>query len=377
MATEHYSLPFSIAIEAAGFLLVAGSALCHELGHALAARSCSVLVRRFVFGKGPLLLQWRWGITDIEWRLYPFTGYVLTYPILRSRKLARMIVTAGGAATNLAIAGTIYALVGPALLAHAKTTIVLLAQITVVMQLIYAVLTLAPRHHRTTSGPVTMSDGMSLWRHATEPKPDLAAALAQYLARLQEYAPVEPAEALRSSAAPTIMVWLVAAAGADPAKTAPAWDQVERLRISGRLSEVEEMAVLDARLTAALTACEDTPVEQLDTWSERLIALNPTAAAAIETRAAVLIQLGQHAAGKRMLAPLEPAKSVYGSVLRLLFLAQAEHGLGNDGEARTSLAAAHKLADASPFSPWPRPLFARTDGLLAQPPETAARSMLR
>jgi len=370
MATEHYPLSFSIAIEAAGFLLVAASALCHELGHAIAARCCSLLVRRFVFGSGPLVLQWRWGITDIEWRLKPFTGYVLSYPIRRSRKQARMILMAGGAATNLAIAGTIYALVGPPLLDHAKSTIVLLAQIAVVTQLIYAALTLAPRHYRRTSGPVAMSDGMALWQLFLQPKPDLAETMTRYLAHLREYAAVEAAHALRSPTAPTVMVWLAAAAGTDHSQTALAWDQVERLGISGRLSVAEEMAVLDARLTAALASCDETAIEQLDAWSQRLTTLSPTAAAAIETRVAVLIQLGQYDEGKRMLGPLEPARSPYGSVLRLLFLAQAEHGLGNIADARTCLTAAHKIADGSPFSPWPRPLFARIDALLA--PEAAA-----
>lgn len=371
MAIEHPSLPFSIGIEAAGFLVAACSALCHELGHAIAARACSILIRRFVFGGGRLLLAWRWGITDFELRLFPFTGYILTYPILPSRKRARMILSAGGPATNLAIAGVVLALIGPALLTRSGSAVILLAQITVAMQLLYAVLTLAPRQYGGR-GLVRMSDGMMLWRIASEPKPDMAAIAADYLARLRAYGPNEDSPAVRSPTAATVMCWL-----ARPGRAADRTlhdlheEQVERLRSRGKLSVAEEMIVLDDRLTVALVTCDETPPEQLDEGSRRLVALGPNVGAARETRAAVLIQLGRHDEGKRMLEPLTPTEGAYAAVLRLLFLAQAEHGLGNLATARAHLAEAHAITNRSPFSPWPRPLMARIDALLAGTPEAA------
>jgi hypothetical protein len=377
MAIEHHSLPFSIGIEAAGFLLAASAALCHELGHAIAARACSILIRRFVFGAGRLLLHWRWGITDFELRLFPFTGYVLTYPILPSRKRARMILSGGGAVTNLAIAGVILALIGPALLTRSGSAVILLAQITVTMQLIYAVLTLAPREYGGR-GPVRMSDGLTLWRIAAEPKPDMAAITAGYLARLRAYGPIEDSQAMRSPTAATVIRWLARPdRAADRALHDLHEEQVERLRSRGMLSVAEEMIVLDGRLTVALATCDETPPQQLDEASRRLVALGPSSGAALETRASVLIQLGEYDEGKRMLEQLTPTESAYAAVLRLLFLAQAEHGLGNPATARARLAEAHEITNRSPFSAWPRPLIARIDALLAgMPAEAATRTIV-
>lgn len=216
---------------------------------------------------------------------------------------------------------------------------------------------------------------MRLWRAAREPKPDMTTIAAGYLARLRGYGPIEDGQALRSPTAATVMHWL---ARPDPATDRALHDlqeeQVERLRSRGRLSAVEEMAVLDVKLTIALATGDETPPEQLDEMSRRLAALGPDTGAALETRASVLIRLGRHDEGKRMLEQATPSGGDYAAVLRLLFLALAEHGLGDPATARAHLAEAHKIVNRGPFSRWPRPLIARVEALLAETAEDAAET---
>jgi hypothetical protein len=64
------------------------------------------------------------------------------------------------------------------------------------------------------------------------------------------------------------------------------------------LSREEEMLVLDTLLTYGL-ACGDTELRpHLDEWSLRASELGPEIATLIGTRGAVLVELGQFAAGR-------------------------------------------------------------------------------
>ena len=87
----------------------------------------------------------------------------------------------------------------------------------------------------------------------------------------------------------------------------------------------------------------------LDLWSQRALRLGPKVKTLIASRGAVLIELGRHREGKALLETVAFADgvSLADSLLNRIFLARAEHALGNAAAAGRLLAEARAIARAS------------------------------
>lgn len=112
----------------------------------------------------------------------------------------------------------------------------------------------------------------------------------------------------------------------------------------------EEMLVLDMLVTDGLVEGDPELRPHLDEWSSRAISLGPTISTLVGSRGAVLAQLGRYAEAKTLLdrAASAPDPSATDRFLNSLFLARAEHGLGNIDVARTLMARARELIVPTP-----------------------------
>ena len=133
----------------------------------------------------------------------------------------------------------------------------------------------------------------------------------------------------------------------------------------GELRGQEEMLVLDALLTYGLVCDDPTLRPKLDEWSLRALALGPHVSTLLSTRGAVLISLGRYEEGKALLSSLPragddaPFDNVFDTLMNQVYLARAEHALGNKAVAKAFVAAAHATAKVIACSPAVKLLMAR------------------
>jgi hypothetical protein len=102
-----------------------------------------------------------------------------------------------------------------------------------------------------------------------------------------------------------------------------------------RLLPEEEMRILDALLTDGLIFADPTLRPMLDQWSLRAVQLGPEIKTLAGTRGAVLVELGRYQEGKALLEPLARADTTppFDTLMTEIFLAHAEHALGDAGAA--------------------------------------------
>jgi len=88
---------------------------------------------------------------------------------------------------------------------------------------------------------------------------------------------------------------------------------------------------------------------ELDLWSQRALRLGPKVKTLIASRGAVLIELGRYHEGKALLETVAFAEGapLTDSLLNRIFLARAEHALGNAAAAGRLLAEARAIARSS------------------------------
>jgi predicted Zn-dependent protease len=137
----------------------------------------------------------------------------------------------------------------------------------------------------------------------------------------------------------------------------------------GELSREEEMLVLDSLASDALTFGDADLRSHLDEWSQRALQRGPEVPAFLCTRGAVLVALGRHQDGKALLTSLQGAGRLQplDSLISKVFLARAEHALGNTAAARRLADEARTMATAEPVSPAVAPLLAQLEAELAAP----------
>jgi hypothetical protein len=342
---------------------------CHEIGHVLSGRAMSLPIRRCEIGQGRVLLRWRWFGIPFELRQRSPGGCTHGYPILRVRKLSLILFVIGGVLGNLVLLASVMALDAAGVLSRigfdGRYFFLLLAA----WQAISVVTNLLPLPPRPPRRPIG-SDGWQLLKLLPLPRQQVTELGKSYLASLRNYTPSAAESAIDSAEAPFIVSWQ---SRPHPSVDRDAYDELEhrldRLLEAGALSPAEEMLVLDGRLTAGVISSDLYPLARLDEWSRRLVELGPTIEASIETRASVLIQLGRHAEGREMLDRLGVGSQNYVGVLRRLFLAQAEHGLGNLAVARQLLADAQHIADALQVTQAVHPLTTRLAVQIAEDDE--------
>ena len=68
-------LSWSVALYCLGLVV---ASVAHEGGHLLCARICSIPIGLIVIGRGPVLMRGRVGKAQLELRLFPLGGLVIT-----------------------------------------------------------------------------------------------------------------------------------------------------------------------------------------------------------------------------------------------------------------------------------------------------------
>jgi hypothetical protein len=344
-------LASSIALLSAGF--IAGwfaGVICHETGHVLGATAAGFPVYRVSFGVGPVLLRRRLNETWFELRLHLWNGIVLVDPGLSFRKYASMLFVAGGVLGNLTLL-TVLALV------LAAVPVTLPVQDTLVgvaiAQLSMMAGTLVPSRCKL-QGVEYPSDGRQLLDIARERRPDPPTPVAVAMAALLHpyfngREPVLPA--------PEAVARIWRHLG-DPERWTRADIRretdaglVRELHLGGLPRELE-LLVLDAVMTNAVMFSDPELRPYLDDWSRRALELAPDLATLRGTRGAALAELGRYAEAKPMLEPLVTADgSDMDLVLSRIFLARAEHNLGDSATARRLVDEARAICKTKALSP--------------------------
>src|SRR5262245_30738266 len=135
-----------------------------------------------------------------------------------------------------------------------------------------------------------------------------------------------------------------------------AWAAVQRELAQGDLTPEEEMYALDWVISNWLTMdglAGARPIladpgfrPKLDEWSDRAMRLGPRIKTIVGSRAAVLVELGRYAEGKALLQNLVSIKGapLLDALLIRIYLARAEHALGNAAAARRLIGQAQAIA---------------------------------
>jgi hypothetical protein len=146
-------------------------------------------------------------------------------------------------------------------------------------------------------------------------------------------------------------------------------DAMMRELARGRLRPEEEALVLDSLLTYGLVSGDTKLRPHFEDWSVRALDLAPNLPTLVGTRGSVLVELGHHEAGKSLLLPLALqveqhaalAEGKFDALMIQLFLARAEHALGNVERAHVMAAAALRTAKPILSSPYVHLVMARFD----------------
>src|SRR5215471_18109104 len=319
------------------FLLgLAIGTVAHKAARLLCARFGSIPIRRIVIGRGPVLLRGRLGDIRLEVRLVP-TGMVVICAESAStpKRSAVLLYLLGGALGNIVVIGVIIWLhragiappilhndVGMPLLAP-QAGILIFAQLMMIgagvaEPFVYARSPqLKPYREGTTRPPISSRS--------------LAIVRIQYRVRLHQR--LHNRDSRRK-----------------------AWAAVQRELARGDLTPEEEMYALDwlitnwlmtDRLAAAGPTLADLSFRsKLDEWSGRAVRLGPKVKTLVGSRGAVLVELGRYREGKALLQSLVSIKGapLPDALLSRIYLARAEHALGNAAAARRLIGQAQAIA---------------------------------
>ncbi|MBL8792924.1 MAG: site-2 protease family protein [Planctomycetia bacterium] len=137
----------------------------HEAGHALAAWLVRWQVLRISIGHGPLVRRFHIGSAEVDLRLIPVSGYVMSAPTrLRWPQLENSLIYAAGPGIELVLLGAIAAIVGPEQLLHRTEAIWLLAVQALAVAILFDAFTnLVPMTVSSKDGPVA-NDGLGIFR---------------------------------------------------------------------------------------------------------------------------------------------------------------------------------------------------------------------
>ena len=320
-------LPWLVGLYFVG--LIAAS-VAHEFGHLLCARICSIPVSQFGIGSGPVVLRRSVGSTHLVLRLVPVGGLVIpaASPDLQKRwPMAFFIV--GGVLGNIAAIGVLIALhvagAAPVVLYDRAGVPLIVAQagILVGTQLFIIILSLIP-HRASLDGRPMASDGLQLLRLLSGGFP--------YAVMLEPYRRSATRQSVTSPASSRIAAQL---ARADRWTSEDARCDfraaLRRELTEGGLPAEEEMLVLDALVTDGLIFADPAVRPDLDQWSLRALQLGPKVKTLVGSRGAVLVELGRYQEGKQLLKTVafSSVAAPFDAFMSQIFLARAEHGLGN------------------------------------------------
>lgn len=328
--------------------------LAHEAGHAAFAVLGALRIERIMIGVGPVLVRKRIGAVDLELRAIPFSGFVKPVSYETASRLGVVLFTLGGVIGNVAVLGVLA-------LVDALVPLSLLGQFALIYvvaaaQLLIIVSTLIPIR-TTVNGTPIGSDGLQLIqllrrRHSLD-------VYRAYCVLLRRYQPTGTPQV--SAAMPLIVPQI-----ARTEKYTNEWARRDVLAIlqrqldTGALTPAEEMLVLDCLLTTGLIAGDPEYRPHLAAWAHRAGELGPDIATLTGSRAAVLVELGDYAAGKALLeSVVATSDSPQDGPIVAAFLARAAAVLGDTAAARRHADAARQAVDGDASLAWLRPLIER------------------
>jgi hypothetical protein len=317
--------------------------VAHKAGRLLGARVGSIPIRRIVIGRGPVLMRGRLGDMRLEVRLVP-TGMVVICAERASRpkRSAVLLYLLGGVLANIVVVGVIIWLhragIVPPIL-HDGTGMPMLAP---------------------QAGILIFTQLMTIGASVAEP---FVYARSPQLKRYREGA-TRPPISTRSLAIVRVLyrVRLHERLRSRDSRR-KAWAAVERELAGGDLTPEEEMYALDwvitnwlitERLAAARPIVADPGLRRkLDDWSDRAVRLGPKVKTLVGSRGAVLVELGRYGEGKALLQRLVSIKGapLVDALLSRIYLARAEHALGNAAAARSLIGQAQAIVRAGARPP--------------------------
>jgi hypothetical protein len=355
--TGDYWLLGIIASPALG--LVAGLA-CHEFGHMLCAVLLSLPIRLISIGIGPLLWRGRIGEIQFQLRAMPLSGYVRCYPQLVVRMFPSLFFLLGGVLGNVALIGLVAVVVKAGVVSGAALDylgLIVLVQYFIIFQ------NLVPYWTRV-DGLRVGTDGMQLLQLVAGPWRGPTQAGLLYAAMLDHYGRVDRAP-LRRASARLIYQVLRPDRSTDADARRDFQDAVQRELGRGALSREETILALDALVTSGLMHRDPALRAHLDAWSQEALRLGPDIATLRGSRGAVLVELGRYQEGKALLLPLvgaQPGRPI-DTFMNCVFLARAEHAMGNAAAARAFAATARDNVEAIPLAAF---MLSRLDAELAE-----------
>jgi dienelactone hydrolase len=326
------------------FLLgLAIGTVAHKAGRLLCARVGSIPIRRIVIGRGPVLMRGRLGDMRVEVRVVP-TGMVVICAESAStpKRSSLLLYLLGGVLANIVVIGVIIWLhrAGIALpILHNDAGMPLLvpqAGILIFAQLMMIGVSVAEPFVYARSPQIKP------YREGTTRPPISTRSLAfvRILFRVVLHGRLNNQDSRRK-----------------------AWAAVQRELARGDLTPEEEMYALDWVITNWLMTdrlAADGPIFadprlrlKLDEWSDRAVRLGPKIKTLVGTRGAVLVELGRYAEGKALLQSLVTIKGapLLDALLSRIYLARAEHALGNAAAARRLIGQAQAIARAGARPP--------------------------
>jgi hypothetical protein len=315
--------------------LVIGTVM-YKVGRLLWARVGSIPIRRIIIGRGPVLTRGRLGDMRIEVRLVP-TGMVVICAEQASapKRSAVLLYLLSGVLANIVLIGVIIWLhragVAPTILYIDDRTPLAAPQAGI---LIFSQLMMIGI---STAEPFVYarSPQIRTYREGTTRPPISTRSLAfvRIAYRIVLHQKLNNQDSRRK-----------------------AWAAVQQELAQGDLTPEEEMYALDWAITKWLTM--DGPAAarpvladpglrpKSDEWSDRAMRLGPRVKTIVGSRAAVLVELGRYAEAKALLRGLVPSKGgpVLDALLNRIYLARAEHALGNAAAARRLIGQAQAIA---------------------------------
>jgi hypothetical protein len=324
----------------------------HELGHLMCAFIAAIPVHRIVIGAGPLLWRSHFGDGWLQLRVLPLNGRVEVYPLANLRMFRWAFFLIGGVLGNLAVICIFYGLHGSS---AARKMDEILGPI-MFMQVLMVIGNIIP-----LAGRFGANDGMRLLRLLQGRDPGLAFQenLGKiYSGFLSSYG--KGNAQFTMTTASSRLVYHVIRFHADKEVREEAREGLLRELDRGDLSREEQMCALDILVTDGLASGDVSGRPHLDAWSQQALALGPDLPTLQSSRGAVLIDLGRYEEGKALLTPMAAVEQPESFISRM-FLALAEHRLGNETVAQRYADAARATAKAIGKTPIMAAMLARLD----------------
>jgi hypothetical protein len=348
------------------FLGVALGLVWHEGGHLLCATLGGLPVRLVSVGIGPLLWRSHVGDARLDVRLLPLGGMVMSYPLLLARKYWLLAFASGGILGNGALIACVALLAAiDAVPESAEDPL----RAVVSAQLFLMASSLLPFRAKI-GGERMATDGLQLLQLLWTPRDGPTEAGLVYARMLAAYGDPgngqEAASEVPSSPASSRIFFQATGPHKweDPARLREYRETLER-ELAGDLSPQEVLFALDSLITTGLISGDPEFRARLDAWSLRAIELGPDIETLRGSRGAALVELGRWQEGKAMLSKLAAAEGTFDAFMTQMYLARAEHALGDAAAAAALMEAARKTAEASPQSPAVTRLLPRIEAELA------------